>query len=157
MLEMQDARAALEYGGKRAKAKGLPVISYGHSLGGAKTVTAIAEGKTPQLRAVVVDAAFASYREMAMVMGGRLAADLVSDELSPVDQVAKISPLPLLVIHGKKDPVIPVDQGRKLYEAAQKPKTLFEVENGDHGDSLWRDQGAYRKKMLLWLEEQIGG
>ena len=154
---VQDVRAALEFAGLQRSIRKQPVISYGHSLGGAKSVAAIAGGKTDHLRVVVTDAAFASYREMAMIIGGRLAANLVSDELSPVDQIAKISPLPLLIVHGKKDPVVPFAQGEKLFKAAEKPKTLFEVKEGNHGDSLWRDEGAYRKKMLKWLEDSLKG
>jgi hypothetical protein len=35
------------------------------------------------------------------------------------------------------------------------PKTLFEVKGGHHGDSLTRSDGAYRKKVLAWLAEQL--
>lgn len=154
---IQDARAALEYAGNQRRPGGQLVISYGHSLGGAKSVAAIAEGETPKLRAVITDATFASYRQMARFMGGKLAADLVSDELSPVDHIAKISPIPLLIIHGKKDPVVPFSQAEKLFEAAKKPKTLFEVKDGHHGNSLWQDKGAYRKRMLEWLDENLEG
>lgn len=150
---VEDARAALEYAGNQPAGRDPRIISYGHSLGGAKSVSAIAQGKTNNLRAVITDASFASYREMALIIGGRLAADLVSDELSPVHEVAKISPLPLLIIHGKKDPVVPFSQGIKLYRAAAKPKTMFRVDGGLHGDSLLRNQGEHRKKMLKWLEK----
>jgi len=154
---VEDVRAALSYAGNNGRRSKLPVISYGHSLGGAKSVAAIAEGRTPNLQAVITDAAFASYREMALIIGGRLAADLVSDELSPVEGIARISPLPLLVIHGKRDPVVPFSQGLKLFKAAEQPKTMFEVGEGSHGDCLSRDQGAYRKRMLEWLGDQLGG
>jgi fermentation-respiration switch protein FrsA (DUF1100 family) len=39
---------------------------------------------------------------------------------------------PALIAHGTKDPVIPVEQGRKLYESARDPKRLVIVEGGDH-------------------------
>lgn len=154
---VQDAHAALVFAGTQNKAIDHKVISYGHSLGGAKSVVAIAENKPAKVRAVITDATFASYRDMALVLGGKLAADLVTDELSPVDEIAKISPLPLLIIHGNKDPVVPLAQGQKLFEAAKKPKTMFKVKEGGHGNNLWRDKGAYRKKMLEWLEETLNG
>ena len=152
---VQDTRAALTFAGKESKRLNRPVISYGHSLGGAKSVAAIAEGKTPNLAAVITDASFASYRDMARIVGGRLAADLVSDEHAPIDHIKKISPLPLLVIHGKKDPVVPFSQGERLFDAAKKPKTMFKVDEGMHGDNLWRDNGAYRKLMLGWLDDNL--
>jgi fermentation-respiration switch protein FrsA (DUF1100 family) len=39
---------------------------------------------------------------------------------------------PALITHGTNDVVIPVDQGRKLYESARDPKHLVIVEGGDH-------------------------
>jgi len=152
-----DAHAALDFAADQNKGANHKVISYGHSMGGAKSIAAIADSKPSKLRAVITDAAFASYRDMALTIGGKLAGDLVSDELSPVDQIAKISPLPVLIIHGKKDPVVPFAQGQKLFDAAKKPKTMFEVQEGGHGNNLWRDEGAYRKRMLEWLEENLKG
>ncbi|MDX1681174.1 MAG: alpha/beta fold hydrolase [Akkermansiaceae bacterium] len=149
---VEDARAALDHVSKRMSSRKLPVISYGHSLGGAKSVSAIASGRNPGLKAVITDAAFASYREMARNYGGRLAAGLVTDELSPVDQIAGISPLPVLIIHGKLDPVVPFSQGLKLFRAAKSPKAMFEVGQGLHGDNLSRDEGAYRKRVLEWID-----
>jgi fermentation-respiration switch protein FrsA (DUF1100 family) len=58
-----------------------------------------------------------------------------------------------LVVHGSRDEIVPVSQGRQLFKSARSPKTLFEVEAGRHGDSLSRDHGAFRKRMLLWLED----
>jgi len=32
---------------------------------------------------------------------------------------------------------------------------MFRVDGGLHGDSLLRNQGEHRKKMLKWLEETL--
>ena len=71
--------------------------------------------------------------------------------------VGKLSPVPLLVVHGTRDEIVPVSQGRQLFENARQPKSLFEVKDGHHGDSLARDQGAYRKRVLVWLGERMDG
>ncbi|MEU0738094.1 alpha/beta fold hydrolase [Streptomyces sp. NPDC006134] len=49
--------------------------------------------------------------------------------LSPVEAVPRIAPVPLLVVHGDRDPYFPVDHPRMLAEAA-----------GDHGE-LWLEPG----------------
>ncbi len=154
---VEDARAALEFAGNLPEAAKRPVISYGFSLGGAKSLAAIAGGKTPNLKMAITESTFASYREMALIMGGRLASRMVTDDLSPVDQVAKVSPTPLLVIHGTDDPVVPFAQSQKLFEAAAKPKTFFKVEGGGHGDCLFLDWADYRKKTQEWIEEKLDG
>lgn len=148
---IDDVRAAFDCVAARADVDPRCLISYGHSLGGAKSVTALGETPVKGLRAVIVDGAFASYRTMARVVGGQLGESVVSDELAPRDYVAKLSPVPLLVVHGARDEVVPVAQGRELFAKAREPKTLFEVAAGRHGDALARDQGAFRKRMLSWL------
>lgn len=154
---IDDVKAAFAYAAGRRDLDAGRLVSYGHSLGGAKSVTALAESPVKGLRAVVIDGAFASYQAMARIVGGRLGESLVTDELAPKDYVEKLSPVPLLVVHGARDEVVPVSQGLQLFKSARQPKTLFEVEAGRHGDSLSRDHGAFRKRMLVWLDETMNG
>lgn len=152
---VDDVKAAFAYAVKRPVRSSGHLISYGHSLGGAKSVTALGESPVRGLHAVVIEGAFASYQAMARIIGGRLGESLVTDELAPKDFVAKLSPVPLLVVHGSRDEIVPVSQGLQLFKSARQPKTLFEVEAGRHGDSLSRDHGAFRKRMLVWLENPV--
>jgi fermentation-respiration switch protein FrsA (DUF1100 family) len=154
---INDVKAAFAHAAGRPNVDANRMVSYGHSLGGAKSVTALGETPVRGLRAVVIDGAFASYRAMARIVGGEVGENLVTDELSPRDYVEKLSPVPLLVVHGSRDPVVPVAQGRALFHAAAEPKTLFEVKDAGHGDALSRDGGAYRKRVLAWLEETLDG
>ena len=154
---IDDVKAAFAHVARRPDVDAGKLVSYGHSLGGAKSVTAIGESPVRGLRAVVIDGAFASYRAMARRIGGQLGESLVTDEWSPRDYVEKISPVPLLVVHGERDIVVPVAQGRELFRSAGQPKTIFEVEAAGHGDALSRDGGAYRKRMLAWLEKTLEG
>lgn len=150
---VQDVSAAFRYVLGRPDVDKEKIVSYGHSLGGAKSVTALAREKLEGIRAIIIDGTFSSYQAMARIIGGELGASLITDELSPRESVNKITQTPLLVIHGDKDQVVPLSQGKELYELANEPKTFFEVKGGSHGDSLARDGGAYRKRMLEWLEE----
>jgi hypothetical protein len=154
---VDDVKAAFSYAGRRGDVNPRRLVSYGHSLGGAKSVTALAETPVAGLGAVVTDGAFASYQAMARRVAGQLGENLVTDELAPQDYVRRLSPVPLLVVHGTRDEVVPVEQGRLLFERARQPKTFFEVKGGGHGDSLARDGGAFRKRMLAWLAGRING
>lgn len=154
---LDDVRAAFDYVRKRPDVNGERLISYGHSIGGAKSLAALGEEPVKGLRAVITDAAFASYLAMAQTLAGQVGANLVTDEWAPKDAIHKISPVPLLIIHGSKDDVVPVAQGRLLFKTAREPKTLFEVKDGHHGDALVCNHGAYRKKLLAWLDETLKG
>ena len=154
---IDDVKAAFAYITKRADVDSRRLISYGHSLGGAQSVTALGEKPVKGLRGVIVDGAFASYQTMARIIGGQLGASLVTDELSPKDFVERITPVPLLVVHGTRDEVVPVSQGRLLFETAAQPKTMFEVVTGRHGTALTENDGAYRKRMLEWITKALEG
>jgi len=154
---LDDVRAAFDYVSKRPDVNAQRLVSYGHSLGGAKSLAALAEAPVKGLRAVITDAAFSSYLAMAQTMAGQVGANLVTDEWAPKDSIQNIAPVPLLIVHGSRDEVVPVAQGRLLFKAAREPKTLFEVKDGHHGDSLVCNHGAYRTKVLAWLDAVLKG
>ena len=154
---LEDVRAAFDYVGNRGDVNTERLVSYGHSLGGAQSLAALGESPVKGLRAVITDAAFSSYLAMAKTLAGQVGARLVTDEWAPKDAVGKIAPVPLLIVHGTQDEVVPVAQGRLLFQTAHEPKTMFEVKDGHHGDSLVRNQGAYRKKLLAWLDATLKG
>ena len=51
--------------------------------------------------------------------------------------------MPLLILHGARDRVIPVEMGKRLYAAANQPKRLEVFPDGDHNDLF--DHGAWDK------------
>lgn len=154
---IDDVKAAFSYVRQRKDVDQTRLVSFGHSLGGAKSITALGESPVAGVRAIIIDGTFASYRAMARVVGGQLGEDLVTDELSPLGFVSQLPEVPFLVIHGTRDEVVPFSQGASLFEKAHEPKTMFKVEEGTHGGSLVRDQGAYRKQVLAWLDASLKG
>jgi pimeloyl-ACP methyl ester carboxylesterase len=48
---------------------------------------------------------------------------------SPSELAGRVSPVPLLVVHGDADPYFPLEHARALYEAAREPRELW-VEPG---------------------------
>lgn len=148
---IEDVHSAFDYVKTRKDVDANRLISLGHSLGASKSITALAEKPVAGVRAIISDSGFASYVGMANAVAGKVGTDMVSDEWSPKDWVAKLTPMPLLVVHGTDDEVVPFSQGQQLFAAAVMPKTMFAVQGGHHGNSLWRNNGEYRKKMLEWL------
>ena len=51
---------------------------------------------------------------------------------NPINEVSKISPRPLLIVHGSDDVGIPLAGVKRLYEEAGEPKDLVVVEGADH-------------------------
>lgn len=75
--------------------------------------------------------------------------ETLAHRYDPVQYVDKISPRPLLLIHGDKDDIIPIDCSVKLFSKAQEPKELFVVEGADHIFAGRRQ--AVTDKVVSWL------
>ncbi len=118
------------------------VAVFGQSLGGAVAIVAVARSPwRERLAALIVDGAFSSYRGIARE---KLAAFwltwpfqlpfalTVDDRYKPLEVIAGLAPLPVLVVHGTIDSLVPVHHGEALYQAAREPKQLWLYENTGH-------------------------
>jgi fermentation-respiration switch protein FrsA (DUF1100 family) len=139
------------------------IVVFGQSLGGAIAIYNIAHSPYRRhIRGLAVESAFASYRGIARE---KLAAFwltwplqyplswLVSDQYSPARAVGDISPIPLLIIQGDRDPIVPVGHGRRLFELAREPKQLWIVPGGGHIQAF-QLQG-YRDRFVAWLQQVL--
>lgn len=148
---IEDTRAAIAYAQSRKDVDGKKIISFGHSLGGAKSLAGLGEKMIPGVKGVICFAGFASYQDMARRFAGEAGKEVVTDDHSPRDVVEKIAPVPLLIVHGRSDRTVPPEQGEILFKKAKEPKTIFRVPNGGHTRALWMNNGEYRKKVMDWM------
>ncbi len=161
-----DAQAALNYIASR-KNTGTPnLVILGQSLGGAVAIVAAAEHKQ-DIRAVIIESSFASYRgiarekaeEVPLVgsVAGSAPSLLASEEYDPVDYIARLAPIPLMLLHGTADPVIPIAHSRLLYARAGSPKELVVLEGGGHIEAFSRFLPQTRPIVLRFLQEALSG
>lgn len=134
------------------------VILYGKSLGGAVSVHLAATApRRDRIRGLIVESAFADYRMKAreeIVRNYGWAVQyplslLVNNDYSPRKFIAKVSPVPVLILHGDRDGIVPVEHGRLLFEEAREPKQYWELPGLGHVRS-WTDETA-RRRLLGWL------
>jgi fermentation-respiration switch protein FrsA (DUF1100 family) len=139
---LQDIRTGFQFVLERNGDSGKPVYLLGQSLGASMAIYfAATDPQAKQnLSAVISDAAFARYNEITRHATGQswLTWPLqypvswsVIRGYDPVDYIAEISPVPLLLIHSKDDPIIPYAFGQELLQAALPPKT-FLTTGGPH-------------------------
>jgi len=57
---------------------------------------------------------------------------ILSDRHAVNGKLGSLSPLPVLVVHGDSDEIIPMTFGRKLFEEAGEPKRLIIVKGASH-------------------------
>ncbi len=98
-------------------------ILYGHSLGA--TVAAEVARREGDAAALVLEAAFTSLGEMTVL------APLVTQRFDLLDKMKGIR-LPVLVVHGAEDSVVPPGMAQRLFDAARGPKRLIMVEGAGH-------------------------
>ena len=159
-----DGAAALAYIRSRPEVDPNKIIIYSQSLGGAVAAYTVATQPREGIRAVILESVFTSYRKIAREKLGGFwltwplqwpLSFLVSDEGSPLDVVSKISPIPLLILHGNQDNVIPLHHSEDLFRAAKPPKSLWIIEGGRHIDTLSPSHREYRKKFLEFLDQTL--
>lgn len=73
------------------------------------------------------------------------------------DSIAKIHAVdePLLFIHGDKDTVIPWESGRRLFAAANEPKTWVTIKGAGHR-VVREAETRYFNALLTWLDITLG-
>jgi uncharacterized protein len=104
---------------------------YGQSLG---TTAAVDLASRRPCGALIVESGLSSASDMGAVSFPWLPRQLHFLAKNRFESTRKIAEVkcPVMVTHGTNDAVIPVEQGRKLYESARDPKRLVIVEGGDH-------------------------
>lgn len=117
------------------------IVAYGQSLGGGAVGTLAAQRP---LRALILQSTFTSLRPFAEQW--LVPSFLLRDTYDTLAVVREFQG-PVLVIHGSKDPFIPVEQGRALYAAARQG-TYHEYPCGhtcwDYDRfPLWEDVGRF--------------
>jgi uncharacterized protein len=137
-----------------------PLIIYGQSMGGIVAQRTVIEEKDQiPLKVLIADGTFSSFQRIARKkMASHWLTWLVqpfaylslSDRWAP--DVDKISPIPLIVMHGRQDRVVEYEHGERLFADAKEPKTFIEVPDGHHGDLFWVNEGRFRKVVLDQLE-----
>ena len=157
---ISDTIAALEYLRLRPETGGAPIYVIGQSIGGAIAIVLCAERRA-DVAGLVVDSAFTRYRDVAWHHVLRNPALLavgwwyplaLGHAFDPIDHVGRVSPVPVLFMHGTNDRVVPHAMSEKLFAAAGPPKELWLIEGMDHYE-VWsvREEEA-RRRVLEFFE-----
>ncbi len=104
------------------------IVVYGRSIGGGPSLYLASREPVGGL---IVESSFVSaFRVLTRV-------PLVPFDKFPSLRRMKQVEVPVLIMHGEADELIPLWHGQKLYEAAPEPKQALWVEGAGHNDFLW--------------------
>jgi len=139
----QDARGARAYVVSRAEVDPRRLVYFGESLGTAVAAD-LADAHPPA--GLILRSPFTSLTDVGSHHYAFLPVRwLLRDRYATIDRIARVN-TPLLVIGGDRDRIVPIEQTRRVYEAAGGPKRLLVIEGADHNDDS-----------LLAGRETIGG
>jgi alpha-beta hydrolase superfamily lysophospholipase len=155
--------AALREAAARAEREGVPLVAYGQSLGGAIALETVAQaqGLIP-VRALVVESAFSDYRLIAREKLGSFwitwplswaLAATVPDDRRPVVAAARLHAMPLLLVHGDADDVVPLHHGLLLFEASSVDTELWVLPGIRHTQAF--QSQAMRRGLVAFLDAII--
>ena len=126
-----DSRAARAFLAARPDVDSSRLVYFGESLGTAVAVDLAVEHPPA---ALVLRSPFTSMGDLGRhhypFLPVRL---LLRDRFATVDKIRRIR-APLLVIAGGRDRIVPIENTRRLYDAAAPPKTLLVLPDADHND-----------------------
>jgi fermentation-respiration switch protein FrsA (DUF1100 family) len=135
------ADAILAY--DHVRSLGMPesdIVLYGESLGSGQ---AIQLGSKHAVRAVILEAPLTSTVAVAARTYFFLPLKwLITDQWRNIEHVRDVH-VPLLVLHGVQDGVIPVQMGKDVFAAANEPKKLELFPEAGHADLF--EHGAWDK------------
>lgn len=124
-----DAQAAYDYAAARYPPERLVV--WGFSLGTGAAVALAAERPVDKL---ILEAPYSSITDVAArdlpFLPVRL---LIKDQFHSDRRIGKVH-APLLIMHGERDPAIPIRFARRLFALANEPKRFVSFPDGGHFD-----------------------
>jgi uncharacterized protein len=150
----EDADAAYEYVWKVRGVAPEKIVLYGQSLG---TTAAVDVAARQSCGAIILESGLSSAGDMAatiMPWLPRFARRLTQNRFDSVGKLPSVR-CPVLVSHGDRDEVIPVEQGRKLYAAAPEPKRLVIVEGAGHNDLSIIGGEPYTRDLAAFIKESV--
>ena len=148
-----DSRAVIKYLHSRHDVDSDAVVYVGHSLGAAVAIE-LALSSLPMV--IILICPFASIRDMAnLTFPFRWAGWLLRSHYDSLSRVQQLT-ISILVFHGGQDGIVPIDQGRKLYMAANDPKRMQILEKATHnnicevgGELYWSEIEAFIKAAII--------
>jgi len=134
-----DALAAYDFATSQLHAPSASIVLYGESLGGPYAAFTASKRKA---RCVIIENSLPSLRAL-----GNAIYPLPLGWFAPFAMTTtkwlNEAHVPVLVMHGKRDAVIPFRLGKQLFDEVRGPKEFFVSERAGHGEIAYTEGPRY--------------
>jgi len=120
------------------------IVLHGISLGGGAACF-LTENFKP--RALSLESTFTSIPDMCQVVYPWIPKFLVGTKFNNLERIKQFQ-LPVQILHGTADELIPVEMGQDLFDEAVEPKWFIPIYGAGHGDLLEKAGDLYRDSFL---------
>ncbi len=110
------------------------IVLFGRSLGAAIATKLSTEKKSSQ--ALILESPFESTIEMGKKIFPFLPLKWLIKQRFDTRSIIHSVKIPILILHGNKDTIIPFQQGKNLFDLASEPKQFFEIKGANHNDTF---------------------
>ena len=128
------------------------VVLFGRSLGGA---VALEVALRRPAGAVVLESVFRSVRALAREHYPFVPGFLVRTRMDNVSKVGRVG-VPVLVLHGDRDSIVPLSHGQELFARAAGPARLHVIAGAGHNDTYLVGGEPYAEAWRAFLRETVG-
>ena len=108
---------------------GATIIVWGESLG---TGVAVALAAERQIGGLILDAPFSSAADIGASAYPFVPVRwFIKDSFRSDERIGRVT-VPLLILHGEMDPIVPIRFGERLFALANEPKQMVRFPSGGH-------------------------
>jgi uncharacterized protein len=148
----EDSRAVWDYLRDVRKIPPQQIVIYGESLGGAIALDLAI--KHPEASGLIMQSSFTS---MAEVVDTRAFTRIFPIDLMLTERFDSLSKMPslqipVLLLHGSIDPIVPSEMSQKLYDAARTPKQILFITGAEHVKIYQPRDRSYLKAIQRFVE-----
>ncbi|MDH3769827.1 MAG: alpha/beta hydrolase [Nitrospirota bacterium] len=148
----QDALASYDYLIQERQISPERLIIFGRSLGSG--VAGEVAVRRPSA-GLIVESSFPSIQAMSDQHYLGLPARWFMDVDFNLTQKVRSLQVPLLVIHGDQDSIVPMALGRQVFEAAHEPKRWYVVSGAGHNDVPYVGGEPYFREMDTFIQRVL--
>ncbi len=146
----EDGLAAYEYLVRKEAVSPGEIVLFGRSLGGA---VAIEVALRKKVKALIIESTFTSVKDMARsLVLFRPFSRFVPNHYDNLGKVSELR-VPVLVVHGDSDELVPFSMGERLYAAAHPPKFFYPVKGAGHNDTYEVGGSDYFQRLADFANE----